>query len=107
MSATFFIVCFIVLMAMAIIWFPLIVWVFRRLRIQHAAIYEELGSPTLIWNNSMRNQWLFFKFLFQGHWKSLGDQPLSKAAGFMRVWLVLYMVGFIAFTVVLYHFGIQ
>jgi hypothetical protein len=63
---TLIIVLFCTLLAMVIVWFATVIWVFRRLRTKRPARYEQLGSPSLIWNNSMRNQWRFFKFVFSG-----------------------------------------
>ena len=69
MSETFAIVGFALLMAMVATWFVLISWLFRRLRERHASTYEAMGSPTLFWNNSIRNNWLFMKFLFSSEWR--------------------------------------
>jgi hypothetical protein len=83
----------------AIVWLVLISWVFRRLRRIHPAAYEAIGSPSLLWNNSMRNNWLFFNFLFRSRWRSLGDSRLSVAARGMQALLIVYVVGFVAFLV--------
>jgi hypothetical protein len=85
-----------ILFAMAVIWLGLIFWMFRRLRVRHVATYEAIGSPSLFWNNSMRNNWLFIKFLFQGQWRSLDDAQLAGVARFMQVMFVVYIAGFIA-----------
>lgn len=84
------------LFVMVAVWLGLIVWTFHRLRTQHQATYVEIGSPDLFWNNSMRTNWLFLKFLYGRSWKLLGDWQLWTVLHVMQVWLVVYLVGFIA-----------
>ena len=83
------------LFAMIAVWFVLCSWLFRRLRERHASTYEAIGSPTLFWNNSIRNGWLSMKFLLGGHWRSLGDSKLATVCSFMRVFFVLYLLLFL------------
>src|SRR5687767_8541606 len=80
----------------AVVWLGLVAWTFRRLRVHHLATYEAIGSPSLFWNNSIRTNWLFFQFLFQGQWQTLGDSRLAVVARFMRIFIVVYTIGFIA-----------
>ena len=94
MSETVATTCIGSLFVMVIVWLGLVLWLFHRLRHRHAATYEAIGSPSLFWNNSMRNNWLFLKFLFQGQWQSLGDSQLAIVARFMQIFLVLYLVAF-------------
>jgi hypothetical protein len=74
-----------------------VTWLFRRLRNNHRALYESLGSPTLFWNNSPRNNWLLAKFLFGSRWKSLDDPLLATVCSIMRAFLCVYVVGFLIF----------
>ena len=97
---------FISLFALAVIWLILIVWTFHRLRIRHVATYEAIGSPSLFWNNSMRNNWLFAKFLFRGQWQSLNDSTLAAVARLMQVLIVVYFVGLVGWVVVFMLVGI-
>lgn len=87
-------VLFSLLMAMVVVWFGLILWTFRRLRTKHPETYEAIGSPSLFWNNSMRNNWMFLKFLYGSEWLRLSDRPLSLVARMMQVLLVAYIVVF-------------
>jgi hypothetical protein len=98
---------FVLLMALAIIWLALILWIFHRLRHRHIATYESIGSPSLFCNNSMRNNWLFFKFLFGGQWRDLGDRALSVFARCMQAIFVVYVCGFLAFFAVTMLIGIR
>jgi hypothetical protein len=82
------------LFVLAVVWLILIVWTFRRLQSRHPAAYEAIGSPSLFWNNSPRNNWLFVRFLFRGDWQNLGDAALAVVARSMQLLFVLYVAGF-------------
>ena len=88
-----------ILLVMVLIWFGAVTWLFRRLRNHHQATYESLGSPTLFWNNSPRNNWLFAKFLFGSQWKLLDDPILNIVCPLMRVFLCVYLVAFLILLV--------
>jgi hypothetical protein len=88
-----------------LIWFGAVTWLFRRLRNDHPTTYESLGSPTLFWNNSPRNNWLFAKFLFGSQWKSLDDPGLNIACPLMRAFLCVYVVGFLILLVAFIRLG--
>jgi hypothetical protein len=89
------------------VWFGLIVWFFRRLRVRHPAAFEAIGSPSLFWNNSMRNNWLFLKFLFQSQWRELGDPQLSAVARGMQIFLIVYTAYFAALVATFMAVGIK
>jgi hypothetical protein len=95
------------LFILAIVWLGLIVWLFRRLRLRHPATYEAMGSPSLFWNNSMRNNWLLLKFLFGGQWRALGDARLSAVIRGMRVLLIVSLAGFAAFLAAFMALGVK
>ena len=105
MSETFAIVGFALLMAMVATWFVLISWLFRRLRERHASTYEAMGSPTLFWNNSIRNNWLFMKFLFSSEWRGLRDPAVANVCRFMRIFIVVYFLFFLGFVAFTFHNG--
>jgi hypothetical protein len=88
-------------MFLLLIWFCLCSWTFRRLRIRHAAIYETIGSPSLFWNNSPRNNFLFLKFLYRLNWRVSGDRTLVRVCWSM---LVLSAIYFCLFAAVLCFF---
>jgi hypothetical protein len=95
------------LFGVAIGWLGLILWTFRRLRVRHAETYKSIGSPSLFWNNSMRNNWLFVKFLFQGQWHSLNDPQLAGVARCMQFMFVVYMAGLLGLIVTFLVAGIK
>jgi hypothetical protein len=51
-----------------------------RLQDHHPRIWENLGSPTMVWNNSISNSSLFSKFLRNKEFLPLGDAELTKLA---------------------------
>ncbi len=99
MNSTIEVVLFVSLFAAAVVWLGLVLWVFHRLRNRHLATFEAIGSPSLIWNNSMRTNWLFFKFLFGPTWQQLDDRRLAVVLHVMRVYIVMYLVAFAAMFV--------
>jgi hypothetical protein len=107
MSFTVVTSLFVVLMAMVVAWLGLVFWIFRRLRIRHSATYESIGSPSLFWNNSMRNNRLFLKFLFGPTRQHLGDRQLGVVVRVMQVILVTYTAGFAMFMVLLLTIGVR
>jgi len=85
--------------AMAGVWLVLVAWLLHRLRNRHALTYEAIGSPSLIWNNSLRSNWLFLRFLYSPRRLELGDEPASRVVGVLRVLFPLYFLLFIALVV--------
>jgi hypothetical protein len=98
---------FAVLFPMVAVWFVLLSWFFRRLRNRHTATYETLGSPSLFWNNSPRNNWLFLKFLCSSRWRELGDPAIAYAVRFMRIFLVIYLLFLVGMATVVLSVGIK
>lgn len=88
------------LLAIVAIWFLLVSRLFHRLRDRHRSTYEGMGSPTIFWNNSLRNQWLFLKFLLTSQWRELNDPAISRTVPLLRVWLVVYTVLFLVLVVI-------
>lgn len=82
-------------LAMGLIWLALMVWLFRRPRLQHSSVFESLGSPSLFWYNSPRNNLRFLKFPFSSEPRQLQDRTLVRVCVFMRVFLVSYLVLFV------------
>ena len=81
-------------MVMVVVWFALILWLFRRLRVQHPATFEEIGSPSLIWNNTPRSNLLFVRFLFSSRPSRLNDAAIRRVAIYMRIHIVCYFILF-------------
>jgi hypothetical protein len=81
-------------LAMLVIWFALILWLFRRLRLRHPSAFESAGSPSLFWNNSPRNNLVFIRFLFSSEPRQLQDQTLIRVCMSMRVLIAAYVLLF-------------
>ena len=100
MSVRLLPILFIALMTMTVIWLILISWLFRRLRMRHPPVYQGMGAPTVFWNNSMRNNWLFLKFLWSSRTRELGDRQIIKVVHFMRLFFVCYFALFVGIVCV-------
>jgi hypothetical protein len=86
------------MLAMVIVWFVLIRRLFNLLRNDHPMAYEKLGSPTLFYNNSIKNNSLFLRFLLRKEFESLNDPTLSNLCRIMRLYLAVYLVLFLIFA---------
>jgi len=81
-----------VLFGAILVWFGLGVRLFRLLERDHAEVYARMGSPSLVANNTIRNNWLSLRFLVGGGYRELGDARVTRLCRFMRVFLVAYLL---------------
>ena len=81
---------FIILGGMVLVWFVLVKILFVRLERKHPDKYKDMGEPSLIWNNSMKTNWAFMKFLFRREHKTFDDPSISRLSDFMLVFFALY-----------------
>jgi hypothetical protein len=81
------------------VWFPLVARLHRLLRTRQPDVYESLGRPTLILNNSIRNGWLFSRSLLAGHFQDIDDAETLALCRFLRVFAFCYLVLFVAIVV--------
>lgn len=72
----------------------------RIIKDRHPDIFESMGRPHLVTNNTTSNNVLFIKFLFREEWKNIEDVELGKLSHFMKVYLIVYLTAFL-FLVVL------
>lgn len=74
-----------------------------RLKSQHYSTWQSIGSPTFIFNNSIRNQRLFLTFLKEKSYVNLNDSVLNKLAVFMNyfinIYLIVFAISFVVFIV--------
>ncbi len=68
---------------------------FRRLESQHATAHESIGSPSLILNNTPRNNLLFFRWIWNREFESLDNANTIALARFVRSLLVGLILGFL------------
>ena len=76
-------------------WFALCAAFFRTLRTRFPAKFDAIGSPSLILNNSIRNNWLSLRFLFSSELHALNDKRLSTLGRIMRAYFFAYLVWFL------------
>ncbi|MEO8352247.1 MAG: hypothetical protein ABI680_10995 [Chthoniobacteraceae bacterium] len=75
-----------------LIWFVLMTRFFRILRIRHPKIYDQLGRPTLIKNNTIQNGIAWSRFLLGGRFRKLDDPGLTRLGSIMQVFFYVYLV---------------
>ena len=68
---------------------------FRRLESQHPAVHEAMGSPSLIQNNTPRNNVLFYRWMWNRDFESLGDSKTIALSRLVRSLLVAILAGFV------------
>jgi hypothetical protein len=86
------------MMIMVVVWFVLITRLFKQLRDKHPVTYENLGSPSLFYNNSVKNNLLFLRFLCKSEFDFLDDPPLVKMCRFARMYVGSFMILFFIMT---------
>jgi hypothetical protein len=84
-------------------WLVLGVHLLRILRRDHPDVYEALGSPGLLLNNTPSNSWAFLKFLFSSEARRLANPRLLRLCLTGRVLFVLLAAWLsIPFLIVVY-----
>ena len=81
---------FIVLFGFIALWFFLCTRMFKILRTRHPDVYERMGSPSLIMNNTISSNLKFMKFLFTRRWTRMPDKGLCQLGDFMLAVFVIY-----------------
>jgi hypothetical protein len=66
----------------------------NRLESRHKQVHESLGSPSLILNNSPRNNILLLGWLWRREFESLGDAQTVALAKLVRTLLLCLFAGF-------------
>jgi hypothetical protein len=67
----------------------------RRLETQHGAVHESIGSPSLILNNTPRNNVLFLRWIWNREFESLDDSKTRALSRLVRSLLVSLLVSFV------------
>jgi hypothetical protein len=68
----------------------------RRLETQHGAVHESIGSPSIILNNTPRNNILFLRWIWNRDFNSLDDSKTIALSRLVRSLLMSLLVGFVA-----------
>jgi len=74
------------------------------LRVNHIEKWKEIGSPTLILNNTIRNNIAILKFLKNKEYLKLHDKKLSATANFLWKLGGGYIVLFIIIIIFLFAY---
>src|SRR5262249_8518209 len=77
---------------------------FVYLKTAHHSVWLELGSPSLILNNSLMNNWKFLKFLLRRDYKLLRDRTLENPA-VATLTLFLVNCGLFSLLLLLFEFS--
>ena len=77
-----------------------------RLGERHPQVYESLGSPSLLFNNTPRNNLLVLGWLWRNEFEELGDPDTIGRCRAVRALLVACLSGFIALLVLFVALGI-
>ncbi len=86
-------------------WFYLCANLFGYLEKKHPDIYREMGSPTLIANNSPKNNISFLSFILRNKYSVLDDRFLDRRCKFMKYYLYTYCAIMGAFTISMFSLG--
>ena len=86
-------------------YFVIVAKLLRRLRSDHPAVFESLGSPSLIANNTPKNSMLFLRWLWRRDYTDLGNPGTVSAASTVRIMLVALLFNLVALIVLFAVFG--
>lgn len=75
-------------------WLYLCARMHKLLKVHHPDVYEELGRPALLTNNTLQNGIRFFRFLFTRQWAKLGDATIESHGQFMLRYIAFHAVLF-------------
>lgn len=67
----------------------------RHLRTQHPEVWQTLGAPSLLRNNSVRNWLRLERYLWTSQYRTLSDGELDALARREKVLAVFYWASFI------------
>lgn len=91
MEKILFTLCYGLMWVQFVIYFYVLIRVFKQLKEEHPEVWRELGSPTLIKNNTFENTATFFRFLRHGKYNEIDDPLLTKRCRLL--WLLFYTYG--------------
>ncbi len=80
-----------VLLASAPIGMTLLSVLFHRLKARYPEVYASLGSPGVFYNNSLRSNWLFLRFIWGSHYKALQSRTVNRLCMVLKIYSILSM----------------
>lgn len=90
---------------MVIIWLGCCARLFALIKARQPEKYKEMGEPSLIMNNSLRNNIAFMRFLFRREDRALGDAGLTKFTGFMFYYFFAVLAVYLFLVVSIFTLG--
>ena len=75
------------------------------LKHKHRSIWEELGSPSLIYNNSFKNNIAVMKYLWKKIYKKTNDITLHRLGGAIQYFFIFYVTLFFGIIIIGIFFG--
>jgi len=90
----FFIPLFFILFASVFVWFGMVSRFYKTLESEHPDKYEEMGKPTLFWNNSPRSAFVLVRFILTKEFIRLGNMKLTRLGNYMYWFFIAYLVLF-------------
>ena len=78
----------------------------QRLRQKYPQIWESLGRPTMVLNNTIRNSFAAQRFLRRREYESLGDPRFSKFCNILRLYTRFYTIVLLGLVVCILVAGI-
>ncbi len=94
MFEVLFLLLFIIHFVLGISGFVLQCIFLRRLKNDHPQVWEKLGRPTLILNNTITNGLAVFRFVQWGEYESLKDDSFIQFSRFMKWCHRIFFVNF-------------
>lgn len=90
-----------------IIFIGLMLWLFQYkfflfLKEKYPTLWNELGSPTLFFNKSIKNSIETFKFLKRKEYLKINDPNLTKLSKILFNFYLFYIVSFLFFFIYLF-----
>jgi hypothetical protein len=77
----------------------------HRLSSRHIDLWEKLGKPGILRNNSVAHNMALLRFLLRREFRAAGDPALSCLAVVYLVYAVSYLSFFISIVVLLFPWG--
>lgn len=79
-----------------IFYLAIVLYLFSYMKRMHPQAWAEIGSPSFL-NNSIKNNFLFFGFLFRRKYYALGDEKLNRLCLLILALFVACSIMFIGF----------
>jgi hypothetical protein len=83
---------FVVLSALVVIGCAMHSHFLREMRSRHPRVWESLGRPTLVMNNSISNGLAFLRFLWRRDYDALDDPEFARLGRQLRTFTFAYLI---------------